>query len=54
MIYSRSAWAKGNGEPQEDLITYITIHDLKEIETYWFQPYKREYRHPIKKVSISF
>ena len=53
-IYSRSAWAKGNGEPQEDLITYITIHDLKEIETYWFQPYKREYRHPIKKVAISF
>ena len=53
-IYSRSAWAKGNGEPQEDLITYITIHDLKEIETYWFQPYKSEYRHPIKKVSISF
>ena len=53
-IYSRSALARGNGKPQEDLITYITIHDLKEIETYWFQPYKREYRHHIKKVSISF
>tara|TARA_R100001510_G_C7511292_1_gene110823 strand:+ start:23 stop:538 length:516 start_codon:yes stop_codon:yes gene_type:complete len=39
-IYSRSDWAKGNGEPQEDLITFIKIEDLKSIETYWFTPYK--------------
>jgi len=54
MIYSRSAWAKGNGEPQEDLITFITIDDLKSIETYWFSEYKREFPHPVTKVPISF
>jgi hypothetical protein len=48
-VYTRSAWSAYDGKPQRDLISKITLHDLREVAGFKIAKYKSEYWHPEKK-----
>lgn len=48
-VYTRSQWGGYDGKPQRDLISKITIHDLREVDGFTVAKYRSKYWHPGKK-----
>lgn len=53
-LYSRDAWQAYDGKAQRDLITFVTINDLKEVKGYTFTNYSNQFPHPVTKVMTEF